>query len=217
MVQGMNDATLAARLAEFDTATLYEAAGRGALASGVVALTGDARVAGPALTVACPPGDNLAIHVAVAEARPGEILVVQTCDPAFGVWGEVLTVAAMARGIAALVIDGGVRDVDSMRELGFPVFARGTALVGAAKAAPGTVRSPVTCFGQLVWPGDLVVADVSGVVAIRPHDAEEVLRAAAARRDKEAALMERLRAGETTVDLLGLRQVLDRLSAADGP
>jgi 4-hydroxy-4-methyl-2-oxoglutarate aldolase len=192
------------RPTDFDTGTLYEAAGEGAFAPGLGAVSGEARVAGPALTVACPPGDNLAVHLAVAEAREGEVLVVQTHDWSYGVWGEVLTVAAMARGVRALVIDGSVRDLDAIRDLGFSVFARGTALVGTRKREPGIVRAPVTCSGQLVRPGDLIVADLSGVVAIRPERLEEVLAAAAARRDKEAGTLRLLREGRTTVELLGL-------------
>jgi 4-hydroxy-4-methyl-2-oxoglutarate aldolase len=192
------------RLISFDTGTLYEAAGEGAFAPGLLAISGEGRVAGPALTVACPPGDNLAIHLAVAQAREGEVLVVQTHDWSYGVWGEVLTAAAMARGIRALVIDGSVRDLDAIRELGFPVYARGTALVGTSKREPGAVRAPVTCCGRLVQPGDLIVADVSGLVAIRPERVEEVLAAAAARRDREAGILRRLRDGRTTIELLGL-------------
>jgi 4-hydroxy-4-methyl-2-oxoglutarate aldolase len=192
------------RLIDFDTATLYEAAAEGAFAPGLLALSGEGRVAGPALTAASPPGDNLAVHRAVAQAREGEILVVQTHDWGYGVWGAILTVAAMARGIRALVIDGSVRDLDAIRELRFPVFARGTALVGTQKREPGVVRGPVTCAGRLVQPGDLIVADVSGVVAIRQERVEEVLEAAAARRDKEAGLLRQLRGGRTTIDLLGL-------------
>jgi 4-hydroxy-4-methyl-2-oxoglutarate aldolase len=192
------------RLIDFDTGTLYEAAGEGAFAPGLQALSGNGRVAGPALTVACAPGDNLAVHLAVGQARKGEVLVVQTHDWSYGVWGEVLTVAAIARGIRALVIDGGVRDLDAIRELGFPVFARGTALVGTSKRDRGIVRAAVTCSGQLVRPGDLIVADVSGVLAIRAERLGEVLAAATARRDKEAGLLRQLRDGRTTVDLLGL-------------
>ena len=192
------------RLISFDTGTLYEAAGEGAFAPGLRMLSGRGRVAGPALTVACPPGDNLAIHLAVAQAREGEVLVVQAHDWSYGVWGEVLTIAAMARGVRALVIDGSVRDLDAIRELGFPIHARGTALVGTTKREPGAVRAPVTCCGRLVQPGDLIVADVSGLVAVRPDRVEEVLAAAAARRDKEAGIVRQLRAGRTTIELLGL-------------
>jgi 4-hydroxy-4-methyl-2-oxoglutarate aldolase len=196
--------TAAERLIQFDTGTLYEAAGEGAFAPGLAALSGEGRVAGPALTVACPPGDNLAVHLAVAQAREGEVLVVQTHDWRYGVWGEVLTVAAMARGIRALVMDGSVRDIDAIRELGFAVFARGTALVGTRKREQGVVRGPVTCAGQLVAPMDLVVADPSGVVAIRRERLEEVLAAATGRRDREAVMLRELRQGRTTIELLGL-------------
>src|SRR5436309_2144669 len=175
--------SLVASLAEFDTATLCESNGGGALSGDIHALTLDSRVGGLALTVLCPPGDNLAIHLAVAAARPGEVLVVQTSDPAYGVWGEVLTVAAMARGIKAVILDGSVRDIDSIRAHGFPVFGRGCALNGTVKKARGEVRVPVMCGGQIVWPGDVVVADVSGIVAIRASNAATVAAEAAARRD----------------------------------
>lgn len=204
---------LAARLAAFDTATLYEAAGqRGAMAPGLHSLLPGVRVSGPALTVACPPGDNLMLHAAVAEARPGEIIVAQVHDPSFGVWGEVLTVAAMARGVKALVIDGAVRDIDSIRGLGFPIFARGTALPSARKSERGCLRMPTSCGGQLVWPGDYVAADDSGIVVLAAGGAETALAAAAARRDKEAAMMEDLRQGRTTMDLLQLTPVLSQLT-----
>jgi len=198
------------RLVEFDTGTLYEAAGEGAFPPGLRMLSGSGRIAGPALTVACPPGDNLAVHVAVAGAREGEVLVVQTHDRGCGVWGEVLTVAAMARGIRALVIDGSVRDLDAIRELAFPVFGRGTALLGTGKREAGSVREPVTCGGRLVHPGELIVADLSGLVAIRAERVAEVLAAAAARRDKEAGMLRQLREGRTTIELLGLGDYIDR-------
>jgi len=213
----MSDATaraadLAARLAEFDTATLYEAAGqRGAMAPGIHSLVPHKRVASPALTVVCPPGDNLMLHAAVAAAQPGEILVAQCHDHGIGVWGEVLTVAAMARGIAALVIDGSVRDIDSIRGRGFPVFARGTALSTARKAELGCLRVPISCGGLLVWPGDYVVADDSGIVVLGAATVEATLAQALARRDKEAVMMERLRHGETTLELLNLNPVLAQL------
>ena len=204
---------LAVRLAEFDTATLYEAAGqRGALAPGIHALTSGIRVAGPALTVACPPGDNLMLHAAIAAAQPGEIVVAQCHDAQFGVWGEVMTVAALTRGIAALVLDGSVRDVDAIRARGFPVFACGTALQATRKAEPGFLRAPISCGGLLVWPGDYVVADESGVVAIGADSVEAVLEAAQARREKEAAIMSSLREGRTTMELFNLQEVLNRLT-----
>ena len=124
------------RLIDFDTGTLYEAAGEGAFAPGLQALSGDGRVAGPALTVACPPGDNLAVHVAVAQARQGEILVVQTHDWGYGVWGEVLTVAAMARGVRALVIDGSVQCAHRLLQRRLRIEAVGVEDVHVVQAHP---------------------------------------------------------------------------------
>ena len=174
------------------------------MAPGIGMLSGAGRLAGPALTAMCHPGDNLMIHVAVAQAEPGAVLVVQCHDPSYGVWGEVLTVAAQARGIAGLVLDGSVRDLGAMRRLGFPVFARGTALRGTGKSGPGTVASAVTCGGTPVWPGDLIVADESGIVVVRPGEAEDILVKARERERKEAVMMSELRAGRTTMELLGL-------------
>ncbi len=110
---------------EFDTATLYEAAGQlGAMVPEIRPLARGMRTAGPACTVACPPGDNLMLHVAVAGAIPGEVLVAQCHDFTVGVWGEVLMTAARARGIAGLILDGAVRDVAALERSGFPVFCR---------------------------------------------------------------------------------------------
>ena len=201
--------SLAARLVAFDTATLYEAGGqRGALLPGITALSSERRVAGPALTVLAAPGDNLALHAAVAVASPGQVIVAQCHDAQIGGWGEVLTVAAIARGVAALVVDGAVRDLDAIRELGFPVFARGTSISAATKSAPGHIRLPINCGGQIVRPGDYLVADVSGLVVIEAEAVEETLVAAGARVAKEIGMMEQLRAGATTVELLGLGAAL---------
>jgi 4-hydroxy-4-methyl-2-oxoglutarate aldolase len=161
-------------------------------------------VAGTALTVFCPPGDNLMIHAAVAAAKPGDMLVIQCHDPGYGVWGEVLTVAAQARQVAGIVVDGSVRDLGGMQGLGFPVFARGTRLRGTVKETVGALDIPLTCGGVAVWPGDIIVADESGIVSIRPAGAEGIAERGEERVRKEAAMMARLRAGETTVQLLGL-------------
>ena len=205
----MNDANntgtnLTERLRALDTATLYEAGARSTMTPEVRMLSGDRRLAGPALTVMCHPGDNLMIHVAVASAQAGAVLVAQCHDAGYGVWGEVLTVAALARGIAGLVLDGSVRDLGAIRRLGFPIFARGTALRGTTKSAHGAVGVFTTCGGAPVWPGDLIVADESGIVVIRPQEAEDILARAEERCRKEAAMMDELRGGRTTMDLLGL-------------
>lgn len=202
--QDQTGATLVERLSALDTATLYESGANGTMTPDIKMLSGDRRLAGPALTVMCHPGDNLMIHVAVARAQAGAVIVVQTQDASYGVWGEVLTVAAMARGIAGFVVDGSVRDLGAIRRLGFPVFARGTALRGTNKSARGTVGGVITCGGTPVSLADLIVADESGIVVIRPEEAEHVLERAEERCCKEAAMMNELRAGRTTMDLLGL-------------
>ncbi|MGA8654728.1 MAG: RraA family protein [Chthoniobacterales bacterium] len=192
------------RLRALDTATLYESGARATMVPEIRMLSGDCRLAGPALTVMCPPGDNLMIHVAVARAQTGAVLVAQCHDPGYGVWGEVLTVAAMARGIAGLVLDGSVRDLGAIRRLRFPLFARATALPGTTKSARGAIGAVTTCGGAFVWPADIIVADESGIVIIRPEEAEQVLTRAEERCRKEATMMDELRSGRTTMDLLGL-------------
>ena len=209
-------ADLLEALLSFDTATLYEGGGAEAVSTmmpGIRPIANGQRIAGPALTVACPGGDNLMLHAAVADAAPGEVLVVQCHDPSYGVWGEVLMTGAMARGVVALVIDGGVRDLEATREAGFPVFSRSVAIRGAGKSRRGLLRQPISCGGILVWPSDIVVADDSGVIAIAADQVEAVLERAGARRDKEARMLESLRAGQTTADLLGLRGALARPTA----
>lgn len=163
-------------------------------------------MAGPAVTARCGPGDNLAVHVAVARADvPGAVLVVDAADPPeIGYWGEVLTTAAEAHGIAGLVIDGGVRDVAALEAHAFPVFAALVALPGATKVKGGTVGQPITVGGVDVEPGDWVVGDADGVVAIPAPEVETVLAAARARCSAEQELFAELRAGRTTVELLGL-------------
>jgi 4-hydroxy-4-methyl-2-oxoglutarate aldolase len=161
--------------------------------------------AGPALTVACAAGDNLALHAAVAAARPGVVLAVAFAgDSVRGYWGEVLTVAALAAGVTALVIDGEVRDLTAIEQHGFPVFARGAALRGASKAGPGSLQTPVVLGDAIVRPGDWLVGDADGVVVIREDDLADCRAAGAARRAKEAGFFTRLRSGATTVELLSL-------------
>jgi 4-hydroxy-4-methyl-2-oxoglutarate aldolase len=164
-----------------------------------------ATVAAPAYPVRCTPGDNLAIHVAVARAPAGSVLVVDVGDVTErGYWGEVLTTGAMARGLRGLVIDGGVRDVAALEALGFPVFSRTVALRGAAKVARGTVGSAVVVAGVPVDPGDWVVGDVDGVVVVPGDRLAEVVAAGRARSAAEDGYFTALRAGATTVELLGL-------------
>jgi 4-hydroxy-4-methyl-2-oxoglutarate aldolase len=164
-----------------------------------------ARIAAPAFPVRCTPGDNLALHVAVARAPEGSALVADmggTRD--FGYWGEVLTTGAEARGLTALVIDACVRDCDALEAHGFPVFATGLALTGAGKSREGSLREPVTVGDAVVELGDWVVGDTDGVVVIPGGELDAVLAAGRARADKEAGLFAALRAGATTLELLDL-------------
>jgi 4-hydroxy-4-methyl-2-oxoglutarate aldolase len=164
-----------------------------------------AAVAGPAFTVQLERGDNLAVHLAVTLAPRGTVLVVDASDqPALGYWGEVLTTAAESRGIAGLVIDGGVRDVAALEAHGFPAFSALIALPGAQKTAGGAVATTVTVGDVQVSPGDWVVADVDGVAVVAAADLDAVLTAGRARADKEVGMFEKLRAGSTTIELLGL-------------
>ena len=200
---------IADQLADFDPATLHEAGGRiGAVDPDLKPIWPGASVAGRAFTARCHPGDNLALHRAVATAQPGDVLVVDAGGHVGGYCGEVLAVAAMARGIRGLIIDGGVRDSVAQQRRGFPVWARGLSIEGTVKTFPGTIGEPIVCGGVLVRTGDFVVADDDGVVVIPHERAEEVIAAARQRVDKEAVIMQRLEQGELTLDLLGLREIL---------
>jgi 4-hydroxy-4-methyl-2-oxoglutarate aldolase len=194
------------RFLDFDPATLYEAAGRRGMVDPAIrpAWTG-ALVCGVALTVDCPPGDNLMLHHAVAAATPGVVFVANT-GPFMraGAWGEVLTVAAQVRGVAGLVIDGAVRDIEAITPLKFPIFSRGLAIGACTKERFGSLNQPLIFGGVLVRPGDIIFGDSDGLVVIEQERADEVHAAAVKRRDFEAGLFRELRAGKTTVELLNL-------------
>ena len=205
------------RLANIDTATIHEAQGRlGALDPAIKPAWPGPRTAGRAFTVRCHPGDNLAIHRAVAVAEAGDMLVVDAGRHLAGYWGEVLAVAAQARGIAGLVIDGGCRDVEAVAKLGFGVWSRGVSIVGCVKSTPGWIAEPIACGGIVVRTGDFIVADGDGVVAVAAELVKVTAAAADARITKEQGMMERLRAGELTLDLFGLREALARHGVDDG-
>jgi 4-hydroxy-4-methyl-2-oxoglutarate aldolase len=164
-----------------------------------------ARISAPAFPVTCAAGDNLAIHVAVAEAPAGHVLVVSVgIEAARGYWGEVLTTGAQARTIAGLVIDGGVRDVSALQAHGFPVFSTMIALRGATKEHPGRVGGSAIVGDIQVEQDDWIVADADGVAVVPHTKLDDVLAAGRNREAKEAKYFEELRAGRTTVELLGL-------------
>jgi 4-hydroxy-4-methyl-2-oxoglutarate aldolase len=194
-----------ARLRELDAATVHEAAGRtGQLEPRVRPLQAGVLIAGRAVTAECHPGDNLALHHALLEAQPGDVLVGAARGHVAGYWGEIMAVAAQARGIAGLVVDGGCRDTAALRARGFPVWSAGISVHGCVKVTPGRVQEPVVVAGVLVAPGDYVIADDDGVVVVEQDRIGEVLDAADARSGKEADIMRRLTGGETTVELMNL-------------
>ena len=193
-----------AELLELGAATLGESGGR-AMRSRICAAWPGARLAAPAFPVQCTPGDNLAIHVAVAEAPAGSALVVDVGDqPELGYWGEVLTTGAQGRGLAGLVIDGGVRDVSALAAHGFPVFSTMIALRGATKDRPGTIGRSATVGDVEVGNGDWVVGDADGITVVPASALPEVLAAGRARAAKEQEYFGALRSGATTMTLLNL-------------
>jgi 4-hydroxy-4-methyl-2-oxoglutarate aldolase len=200
----MDEQTMARAFAELGAATLGEC-GAFALPPRVKAAWPGATLAAPAFPVRCTAGDNLGIHVGVATAPAGSALVVDVGEVAErGYWGEVLTTAALARGLTGLVIDGGVRDVAALARLAFPAFSSTVALRGATKRERGTAGLTTVVAGIRVALGDWVVADADGVVIVPGDALEEVLSAGRARADAEDRYFGSLRGGETTVDLLGL-------------
>ena len=189
------------------TATLHEAGGKiGALPSAIRPVAASFRCCGPALTVHSPGGDNLWLHRALAIAKPGDVLVVHVSGAhEHGYWGEIMTTMAKVKGLAGLVIDGCVRDGVLLEQIGFPVFARGLCIRGTGKdyGAQGWLNAPVLVGDIVVAAGDLVVADGDGVVVVPRARAAEVVDKAQRREADEAAILKRLEAGETTMQVYG--------------
>ena len=203
-----NPHDVARALLDLGAATLGESGGA-PMAARVKPVWMGARLAAPAFPVHCTPGDNLAIHVGVTRAPTGAALVVDVGDVReLGYWGEVLTTAAEARGLAGLVIDGCVRDVDALTRHGFPVFSTGIALPGATKQQPGAVGTPRVIGGVEVHAGDWIVGDTDGVTVIPGSSLDDVLAAGQGREAKEQGFFTALKDGETTIDLLSLDPTL---------
>jgi len=193
------------------TATIHESQGqKGAVNGAIRPIDPGMRAIGPALTVKCRPGDNLALHYALTKIQPGQVLVVDAEGfTEAGPWGDVMSCAAMQAGAAGLFIDGSVRDSHTIARLGFPVFSRGISIKGTNKLQPGQVNVPIVFGGVVVRPGDIVAGDRDGVVVVLAEEAASAAAACDARESKEEAFREQLRAGKTTVELLGLRPLLE--------
>jgi 4-hydroxy-4-methyl-2-oxoglutarate aldolase len=210
------DLTLVDALAGHGVASVGEAIGRtGYLGPNLRPTHLGARVGGTAVTVLSWPGDNLMIHVAVEQCREGDILVVTTTSPSTdGMFGELFATALQRRGVRGLVTNAGVRDIAELREMGFPVWSAAVSAQGTVKATPGSVNVTITIGGQVIRPGDAIVADDDGVVVVPRGDVKEALAAADARAAKEEATRQAFRDGELGLDRYGLRSRLAELGIA---
>jgi len=207
------DPEVVRKLGEYGTATVHEAQGRtGLMLPYMRPIYSSAKIASPAVTVLCHPGDNLMFHAAIEVCKPGDCLVVAThSDSTDGFFGELLATSCRAHGINGLVIHAGVRDVADLTAMQFPAFSRAISAQGTVKETAGYVNIDIVCAGALVHPGDVIVADVDGIVVVPRLEAPEVVRACEARLAKEAKNRERLKAGELGLDMYGLREKLKNL------
>jgi 4-hydroxy-4-methyl-2-oxoglutarate aldolase len=204
------DAALVDAFAGLGSATVHEAMGRvGYAGAGIRPIQQDAAIAGSAVTVLTAPGDNLMVHAAIEQARPGDVIVVVPIDDsAFGVIGELMATQMQVRGVRGYVTSGGVRDTAELRRMGFPVWSAHVSARGTVKDTAGSVNVPVVLGGVVVNPGDIVVADDDGVTIVPRAEATKALEASRARAEKEEAARARYRDGEISLEVNGLRPLL---------
>lgn len=200
-----------AELAALGSATVYEAGGRrGYVDLDLIQILAGSRAAGPARTVMCGQDDNLMVHAAMAELQPGEVLVLTMPEPRpVGIVGDLLATQAKVHGAAAILIDAAARDIETLAELGLPIWARWVRIKGATKTIPGTIGEPVQVGGATIRQGDIVVLDADGAAVVEAERIDDVLRASRTREDNERVKRIKLQAGELSYDLDGLREQVE--------
>jgi 4-hydroxy-4-methyl-2-oxoglutarate aldolase len=207
--ENQHQQALIERLSQFDSAIVSDCLMDNSFAidNGIKPLASNQKICGPALTVQCPPRDNLMLHLAVSKAQPGDVIVASMSNHyEGGAWGEILTVAAQNQQVAGLVIDGSVRDTQQIIEMNFPLFTRGISIKKTDKKNVGKIGTPVIVGGVTINPGDIILGDADGVVVIPRDRLEDIVIKAEEKVNAEKEIIQQLNAGRLTVDLFDLRK-----------